>query len=66
MLLAERKEKNKTILLITHDVKRACAADKVVVLNCGKAVEYGNPNELLENNGAFKSLVTAQDRTQLN
>ena len=66
MLLAERKEKNKTILLITHDVKRACAADKVVVLNCGKAVEYGNPNELLENNGAFKSLVTAQDRTQSN
>ncbi|MGN0549181.1 MAG: ABC transporter ATP-binding protein [Acutalibacteraceae bacterium] len=63
MLLAERKEKNKTILLITHDVKKACVADKVVVINCGKVAEYGKPNELLENNGAFQSLFLAQDNT---
>lgn len=63
MLLAESKEKNKTIILITHDVKKACVADKVVVINCGKVVECGKPNELLENNGAFQALVMAQDNT---
>lgn len=63
MLLAENKEKNKTIIMITHDTKNAFVADKVVVINDGQITESGKPNELIKNGGAFKSLFMADKKT---
>lgn len=62
MLLAESKTKGKTVLVITHDVKKTLAADKVIVINNGEIVEKGNPNKLLKKGGAFKSLYDAQEK----
>ena len=61
MLSTESKENGKTIVAITHDVKKAFYADKVIVINEGNVAEYGCPNELLHTNGAFYSLYLAQN-----
>lgn len=61
MLSAESKENGKTIVAITHDIKKAFYADKVIVINEGNVAEYGYPNELLNTNGAFNSLYLAQN-----
>lgn len=65
MLITENKEKNKTIVMITHDIKKAFVADKVVVINDGKIAECGKPTELLEKDGAFKSLFIAQENGEI-
>lgn len=61
MLLAENKQKNKTIVMITHDIKKAFVADKVVVINDGNIVECGRAIDLLEKKGAFASLMESQE-----
>ena len=61
MLQNECKVGGKTVVVITHDIKRAAMADKVLVINGGKITEQGGPQELLKKDGAFKSLFEAQD-----
>lgn len=61
MLQNECKVGGKTVVVITHDIKRAAMADKVLVINNGKITEQGDPQELLKKDGAFKSLFEAQD-----
>ena len=61
MLQNECKVGGKTVVVITHDIKRAAMADKVIVINGGKITEQGGPQELLKKDGAFKSLFEAQD-----
>lgn len=65
MLITENKEKNKTIIMITHDIKKTLTADKVVVINDGMVTEYGKPTELIEKNGAFKSLFGVQENSEI-
>lgn len=51
------KEKNITVILITHYMEEANFADRVLVINHGKLIKDGSPNEifsdyeLLQNNG---------------
>ena len=47
------------------DIKKAFVADKVVVINDGKIAECGKPTELLEKDGAFKSLFIAQENGEI-
>ena len=61
MLQNECKVGGKTDVVITHDIKRAAMADKVIVINGGKITEQGGPQKLLKKDGAFKSLFEAQD-----
>ena len=61
MLQNECKVGGKTVVVITHDIKRAAMADKVIVINGGKITEQGGLQELLKKDGAFKSLFEAQD-----
>lgn len=60
MLSAENRVNGKTILMITHDVKKAFYADKAVVINDGRIAEYGTPEELQKNGGLFNTLLAAQ------
>ena len=60
MLDKENKESGKTILLITHDPGKATYGNKVMVVSGGRIAEYGNPEELIRQNGAFASLYNAQ------
>ena len=41
------KDKNMTILSITHDIEEAVMADQVILLNKGQVVDSGKPEEVL-------------------
>lgn len=46
----------KTVVVITHDLKNLHWADQVIVLKNGSVSEIGSPQELGENNSAFRLL----------
>jgi len=50
------KEKNMTVLHITHDMAEACLADKVFVLDHGKLAMSGTPGEIFSQVKKVRSL----------
>ena len=52
--------KSKTVIVIAHRMRTIENADKVIVLNEGKVVEEGNPQELIKKNGEFAKMVSLQ------
>lgn len=50
----------KTVLVIAHRMRTVMGADKVVVLDSGKLIEQGSPQELLEKQGLFSRMVDLQ------
>lgn len=57
-LINKMKKENPTltILSVTHDVEEAASADKVIVLNKGKIVLMGKPNEVFSQREALKEI----------
>lgn len=51
---------DKTVLVIAHRMRTVMGADKIVVLDEGKVVESGTPEELLATNGLFARMVSLQ------
>ena len=62
MLDNENKSRGKTVICITHDAGKAVYGNKVMVVNGGRIVEFGNPEELIKQDGAFSSLYNAQQK----
>ncbi len=62
MLENESKSRGKTVICITHDAGKAVYGNKVIVVNDGRIVEFGCPEELLKQDGAFASLYNAQQK----
>jgi len=56
ILRSIRKAKNKTILLISHQLSAAAACDRIVVIEYGSLVQQGTHNELIEVDGCYKRL----------
>lgn len=52
--------RGKTVIVIAHRMRTIENADKVIVLNEGKVVEEGNPQELIKKNGQFSKMVSLQ------
>lgn len=52
--------KGKTVIVIAHRMRTIENADKVIVLNEGKVVEEGNPQELIKEKGQFAKMVSLQ------
>jgi ABC-type multidrug transport system fused ATPase/permease subunit len=52
----QRLMRDKTCLLITHDLTSAAAADRVLILEHGRIVEQGNPLELIETGARYRHL----------
>ena len=52
--------KGKTLLVIAHRLSTVHNADQIVVLNEGEIVERGSHDELLAQNGVYKTLYDAQ------
>jgi len=48
---------DRTVLIISHRLRLALAADQVVVIEAGRAIESGRPDQLLAAGGAFARLV---------
>lgn len=53
-----RLVRRRTVLVIAHRLRLAAAADEVVVLDAGRAVESGPPAVLLGRDGAYRRLVS--------
>lgn len=53
-------------MTITHDIGKALMATKVAVIENGKLVEFGVPNELLNKAGKFRCLYEAYQNTSVN
>lgn len=53
---------DKTVLVIAHRMRTVMGANKVVVLDEGKVIESGTPQELLAANGLFARMVQLQSR----
>lgn len=56
----ERLTKDKTTLLISHRFSTVRMADKIVVIDKGRLVEYGGHKELLRKNGKYAKLFKMQ------
>ena len=52
--------KGKTVIVIAHRMRTIENADKVIVLNEGKVVEEGNPQELIKKNSQYTKMVSLQ------
>ena len=52
--------KNKSSIIISHRISSAKLADYIMVLGEGKVLEYGTENELLKQNGYYRSLYDKQ------
>jgi len=48
-----------TLLTIAHRLETIMDYDKILVMDNGKAAEFGTPSELIDNNGIFTELVNA-------
>lgn len=53
----------KTVIVIAHRMRTVMGADKVIVLDQGRVVESGKPDELLAANGLFARMVSLQSST---
>nr|WP_084323918.1 energy-coupling factor transporter ATPase [Mesoplasma photuris] len=51
-----RNQGNKTIISITHDMDEILNADKVIVMNGGKMVQIGTPEEVLKDKDFLRSI----------
>lgn len=52
--------KSKTVILISHRLANVVNSDVIYVMNSGKLAETGTHKELLQANGVYKKLWTAQ------
>jgi len=50
----------RTVLLMTHRLRAACTADRIVVLDAGRVVETGSHEELLRRGGLYARLWRIQ------
>ena len=48
--------KGKTVIMIAHRLSTIVDADKIIVLESGKAVEQGTHEELLQNKGLYSRM----------
>lgn len=53
----------KTVIVIAHRLRTVVGADKIIVLDGGRAVEMGTHEELIEKQGLYKKLYSIQQES---
>jgi ATP-binding cassette subfamily B protein len=54
--------KDRTLVIITHRMSTAACADQVVILDAGRVVESGRPDDLARAGGAYSRLLSLAGR----
>jgi len=56
ILSSIRAQRDRTILMISHQLSAAAACDRILVLDEGRLVQQGHHNALLEEAGTYRRL----------
>ena len=56
----ERLRQGRTVLVIAHRLSTIRSADRICVVDGGRIVEHGRHDELMERDGAYRTMVVAQ------
>jgi ATP-binding cassette subfamily B protein len=56
ILASVRRQTQRTILMISHQLSAAAACDRILVLEQGRLVQQGHHNELITVKGLYRSL----------
>jgi len=65
-ILAEvRQQRNRSVLMISHQLSAAAACDRILVLEEGRLVQEGHHNRLLERPGAYRRLWEREEAERL-
>ena len=59
-VICQLKGKGKTIIIIAHRLSTVLISDRLIVLEGGRIVEQGIPNELRQHDGIFKRMLQSQ------
>jgi ATP-binding cassette, subfamily B, bacterial IrtB/YbtQ len=60
----ERLTRNKTVLVIAHQLNTVMRADQIVVLNAGRVEQVGRHAELLGTSGLYSRMWQEQERAK--
>ncbi|KAL6445158.1 hypothetical protein ACFW04_002204 [Cataglyphis niger] len=55
---------NKTVIIIAHRAAALLGCDRIIVLDEGKIIEDGSPNDLMQQNGIFSIMVKTIDEQE--
>ena len=61
----EELTKNKTIIMIAHRLSTIRNADQILVLNNGKIEQRGNHEELMNQGGLYKTLISMKNKATI-
>ena len=59
-----KKQFNKTVLMISHQLSAAAACDRILVMNEGKIVQEGTHQNLINKDGLYKSMWEREKATE--
>jgi ATP-binding cassette, subfamily B, bacterial len=65
LVAIRRATRDRAALLVTHRLSAVSHADRVLVLEGGRIVQDGRPDELVGRPGAFRDFASSQDHGQL-
>jgi len=65
ILASVRQQRNRTVLMISHQLSAAAACDRILVLEEGRLVQEGHHRDLLQVNGTYRRLWEREQAEQL-
>ncbi|MFM8967847.1 MAG: ABC transporter ATP-binding protein, partial [Vulcanococcus sp.] len=64
-LASVRRQNDRTVLMISHQLSAAAACDRVLVLEAGRLVQHGHHSELVRQEGTYRRLWEREEAQRL-
>ena len=64
ILEAVRQQRQRTILMVSHQLSAAAACDRILVLDSGRLVQQGHHNTLVGQSGTYRRLWEREQAEQ--